>query len=789
MSEKELNVSNPVLDSLKKIDDNIASLSTKIEKLRSEGNDLGVKDLVSEGKSFLRDHYRKDYQNEFLAKQKEEIANEKIGYKEKKAKLLEVKKTDEFNKKIAEEKENLVAENERYKKELASFVSSIDYKKIEKANEKGLAELAKAKEEYNSQLASLKAELKSKEVLDAKTKGAAQSLKEKEKFKVELAKLKEEHSKALLKIKSETSPDELKKKAKEENDAFTIKKNRLIVSLNAKLKAIRIEQEAPKERILNSIRKVQTEYKVNVKNIKDEKNAPVVANRREKHLIHLLHKKRVNDIKTEINRPKAELRKKLDDLFSNHQKKLSTLREGSLNSFVHKDDLTKQLTDNRLNIFARTQTWCRGVMYRTPNFFEKFGHNAANDVVDLPKNSKKFLFSLPNKKGFNSISSSIVSILVGLLVGFVIMIFFVVFNKSANPIQGLGLIFAGPFSGTGVSRKLGDMIFNAVPIIFTGLSVAIAFKTGLFNIGAPGQYLMGIMGALMVALNINTIGNRFAGVMVWLLALVVAVIFAAIWALIPGFLKAQFGINEVIISIMTNWIAANLFTWVFQYGFTGLHDTRQGHDKSHLIPTELTGNYTPHWNMGKSSHSVIDISIFIAIIFAILLWVMMNKTTLGYSLKACGYNRNAAKYAGINEKLNIMIAMGIAGGLAGLGGAFKYLNQAGDMNYMSVYMTLPAEGFNGIPVALLASSNPIGVIFTSVFIRYIFASNLKPAGFNNYIGDIVIATIIYLAGFSRFFSEIIVKIKKSVTIRKENSKAEVMLREELLTKKEEKGAK
>ena len=421
------------------------------------------------------------------------------------------------------------------------------------------------------------------------------------------------------------------------------------------------------------------------------------------------------------------------------------------------DEALLESTQSERKSFKEGMAAC---LNATKNFFVNFPTNTKNFFVNFPRNSKNLVKSIPNRKWFNSITSSVVASLIGILFGFLLMIVFISFKNTANPIRGLGAIFSGPFTGRAIPQKFGDMIMGSVPIIFTGLSVAIAYKTGLFNIGAPGQFLMGTMGALMIALNVQST-TRVAGVFVWILSLLIAIIFAILWALIPGFLKAQFGINEVISCIMTNWVAANIFTWVFKDGFPYLHDLRFGKDASFLLPVGTTNNYTPYWFFDKMFEgSKLDISIIIAIIIAIFIWIMLNKTTLGYTLKACGYNRNAAKYAGINEKLNIMIAMGIAGALAGLGGALLYLNREGELNYAKMYMALPDEGFNGIPVALLANSNPIGVMFTAVFIKYIGSANLTASGYNQYISDIIIAVIIYLSGFSRFFAEKIEQIKK-----------------------------
>ncbi len=372
------------------------------------------------------------------------------------------------------------------------------------------------------------------------------------------------------------------------------------------------------------------------------------------------------------------------------------------------------------------------------------------DKIKDKETVKADLKAFARQEGTKSIGASLISILVGILVGFLLMLIIAPFLRNANPGRGFLYLLTGPFgSTTAALNQFGTMLFYAVPLIFTGLSVAVAYKTGLFNIGAPGQFLMGTMGSLLIALNINTTGNRVAGVFVWILAVLVGAILGFLWSLIPGALKAFFGINEVIICIMTNWIAANIVTWVFtaQPHLANAPEGKSGY----LIKTISTGNYTPNFG----SWSYLDISIIFAIIFAILMWIIMNKTALGYSMKACGYNKDAAKYAGINEKLYIMIAMGIAGALAALGGAFYYLNPNIELQFMSVYQSLPDYGFNGIPAALLANCNPIGVIFSAIFIRWLNASGsfLQRAGYNKYFADIIIAAIIYMAGFARFMRE------------------------------------
>lgn len=375
---------------------------------------------------------------------------------------------------------------------------------------------------------------------------------------------------------------------------------------------------------------------------------------------------------------------------------------------------------------------------------------------------------IKKKDGFNSIFASLLCILGGVIVGFIVMLILALTSPKltiSNAFKGLGIILSGPFSsGTKafVNFNLGNMIFYAEPLIMTGLSIAIAFKTGLFNIGAPGQFFMGLTGALLVALQVKAT-SAFSGVLIWILALVVAVLMGALWGCIPGLFKAIFGVNEVIVCIMTNWIAANIVSWVFSSeSLSAIWNTGMG-KTSYLITTEGLGTGTPKIGLDKLfPGAYIDFGIVLAILVAILMFIMLNKTVFGYELKACGSNKFAAKYAGMNEKRNIILSMAIAGGLAALGGALYYLNPGIEFKFSSAYMKLPDYGFNGIPVALLASCNPVGVIFAGLFIRYLGegGNNLVSAGYNRYVADVIVAIIIYFSGFSKFFRDVLIRVQK-----------------------------
>lgn len=377
------------------------------------------------------------------------------------------------------------------------------------------------------------------------------------------------------------------------------------------------------------------------------------------------------------------------------------------------------------------------------------------------KNKLKAFLSSESAK---SVISSLLCIIAGILVGWVVLLILALTSDkipTSDAFRGLGIILAGPFASGGsknIAFVLGDMLFESAPLLMTGLSVAIAFKTGLFNIGAPGQYLMGAMGSVIVALSIPT--TPATAFWVWLLALIAGMICGMLWGLIPGLFKALLNVNEVIVCIMTNWIAANIVSWVFANNKQFINAA--GGKTAYTLPTTANGVSTPKLGLDKLfPGSNIDIGIFIAAIIAIGIFILMNKTTLGYELKACGHNKNAAKYAGMNEKRNIMLSMAIAGGLAAIGASLYYLNGGAELAW-NTYGKLPDNGFNGIPIALLASNNPIGVIFSSIFLRFIDKGGYNLAGFtayNEYVSDLIIAVIIYFAGFSKLIREMLSRRK------------------------------
>lgn len=387
-----------------------------------------------------------------------------------------------------------------------------------------------------------------------------------------------------------------------------------------------------------------------------------------------------------------------------------------------------------------------------------------------------------------TVASSLISILIGIIFGGVLLFIVSLFNSDTmSPTtawEGFRIVLAGIFNtgrdldAGGVltfgfnSRLFGDMLFRATPLIMTGLSVALAYKTGLFNIGAPGQYLMGTMSAIVVALSLDT--SKIPAGLVWILAFLTAAVAGALWGCIPGFFKAFLNVNEVITSIMTNWIAANLVTIIFDNSkFRNMTDYGK---VGYTLKLNSNGVASPKMGLDKLlGGSNANVGIVIAIVIAIFIYIMINKTTFGYELKACGSNKFAAKYAGMNEKRNIVLSMAIAGALSGIGAALYYLQ--GDIEFFwNTSMTLPNEGFNGIPVALLAICNPIGTVFAGLFMAYLTISGNQLSAFtpyNEYMASIIVAVIVYLSAFSLFFKGLLDKKKKRADKSSANDVKEV----------------
>ena len=363
---------------------------------------------------------------------------------------------------------------------------------------------------------------------------------------------------------------------------------------------------------------------------------------------------------------------------------------------------------------------------------------------------KNFLGTFTASAGFKAFRAACLAIVLGLVFGFLVML---IASPSDAP-AGILTVITGGF------RKLADVFYYSIPIMMCGLSVGFAFKMGLFNIGASGQYTMGMFFALLVSFYLP-LPAALESVR-WVFAVLAGAVGGFIWGFIPGVFKALLNVNEVITSIMFNYIGMYLVDMCI-LGSAVMYEADK--TRTRYIPEAAK---LPSLGIKNSN---LNIAIFFAVAIAIILFIVLNKTTFGYELRATGFNKNAAQYAGMNSKRNIILTMSIAGALSGLGGAFAILAPStiagSSMTYEPISI-IAANGFNGIAVALLGASSPIGIIFSALFISHIQRGGTLLAGLYGYkpeIIDMVIAIIIYFSAFSMmmstYASKIFAKMKKN----------------------------
>ena len=344
---------------------------------------------------------------------------------------------------------------------------------------------------------------------------------------------------------------------------------------------------------------------------------------------------------------------------------------------------------------------------------------------------------------YTGLLSSLIAIVGGLLVAFFVLM---ITNPSKGPTAFWTLITGG--FGMGGIKNLGSLFYFATPILCTGIAMCVAFQAGIFNIGGPGQYSVGALAAILTALYVS---KDLPGPLAWIVPLIVSTLAGAAWALIPGILKAFFNVNVVIGTIMFNYIEMyDMMHWINNY----CYDAMKGQTRAVPGSTKL-----PQWFMPSiTSNKAADIGIIIAIIFAVLAWVLMEKTELGYELKACGKNAEASRYAGIKSKRNIMISILLSGALCGLGGGLTHLSVSG--TYITMKEALAAEGFNGIAVACLANNSPLGAIFGALFLAFLTVGGnyMQIFGFQREIVSVITSVIIYFAAFSLLLKTYIEKL-------------------------------
>lgn len=332
-----------------------------------------------------------------------------------------------------------------------------------------------------------------------------------------------------------------------------------------------------------------------------------------------------------------------------------------------------------------------------------------------------------------------ISVLLGLIVGAIIMLV-----SGHNPIQAYTSLWNGAF---GDAFTIGETIRRITPLILTGLAVAFAFRAGLFNIGAEGQVIVGWLAAVWVGLAFD------APMIIHLpVALIAAALAGALWGFVPGLLKAKLGVHEVIVTIMMNYIAMHTVNAVIRNVLT-----EQKTSTDIIASSAFLGS---DWLKSITFFSRIHYGILIALFIAAVMWFIMERTTVGFEIKAVGSNPNASKYAGMNVSKNIILAMVISGAFAGLAGAMEGLGTYGSMSVMSGFTNL---GFDGIAVALLGANNPIGVVFAAILFGVLKegAGEMPTgAGVPTELVDIIIATIILFVASSYIIRWTLLRFKK-----------------------------
>lgn len=343
---------------------------------------------------------------------------------------------------------------------------------------------------------------------------------------------------------------------------------------------------------------------------------------------------------------------------------------------------------------------------------------------------------------------SILAIVLGLLAGALLML-----AMGFEPIKGYQFLFKGGLMNI---ERIGNTIATATPLILTGLSVAFAFRTGLFNIGTPGQMLFGGFCTIAVGLSFD-----LPTVVIVPLMVLAGILGGALWAVVPGLLKALFNVHEVVSSIMMNWIAY----WTIYYTVPKYFKGEYLETESRMLPE--TATLRVKWLSDLFEGSYINLGIILALVAVFVVWFILNKTVLGYELKAVGFNRFGAEYAGMPVNRNIVISMMIAGALSGLAGVIQYM---GNATVMQIGV-MPSQGFDGIAVSLLGANTPIGVLFSALFFGILYVGK----GFMNAavkippeLADTIIATIIYFAATSVVMDKVIKKFKNVKKDRLEN---------------------
>lgn len=366
-------------------------------------------------------------------------------------------------------------------------------------------------------------------------------------------------------------------------------------------------------------------------------------------------------------------------------------------------------------------------------------------MTTTPKAHSAHLQQFLKSESFRAILAAILCAIAGIIAGFIIL---TIINAEHAPKAVSVILKNFLYYRNGAKRLyyLGQTLVKAVPLILCGIGVLFAYKSGLFNIGIAGQYCIGIGISLYAALALH---------LPWWLCVLLATAAAALWASLAGILKAFCNVNEVIAGIMLNWIGLYVVNVLMQNEVTMNISRSETYSIAERSPQSLL----PTAGLGAlfNNNKYVSIAIPITIVLAVLIYIVLTRTTIGYELRATGLNKHAAKYAGMKDKENIIMTMAVSGAIAGLAAALYYLT---DIQPWKTASVVPAMGFNGIAVAFLGGLNPIGVIFAGFFIQHITqgGSFIDTKYFNPQIADLISSIIIYSCAFMFLFKNAIARV-------------------------------
>ncbi|MGX6979856.1 ABC transporter permease [Vagococcus elongatus] len=344
------------------------------------------------------------------------------------------------------------------------------------------------------------------------------------------------------------------------------------------------------------------------------------------------------------------------------------------------------------------------------------------------------------KEKTKNIVLPLVSVFLGLLLGGIVMVAF-----KYDPIQGYLALIKGSLGNT---FYIGETLRHATPLILVALGFSVARSAGFFNIGVAGQVIFGWLFSIIVALQFAGLPKLFLVP----LSLVAGIAAGAIWAGIAGVLRAYFGTSEVIVTIMLNYSALYLSNYAIRQILT------EGDDAT----PKIAKNASLRWQTltEATNYSTIHMGLVIAILMCVVIMILMQKTTIGFELRAVGLNPFASEYAGMSAKKNIILAMVISGGLAGLGGAMEGL---GNFQNIFIMSSVPSTGFDGMAVALLAGGQPLGILFSGLLFGALKVGSVSmpmASGVPTEVVDIVIASIIFFVGAGYLLRYIMERLEK-----------------------------